>query len=48
MTILSVITLSALVLISLSHLAVVRAEKLDRRQKSLVPVRAKRSDIRRD
>jgi len=39
MTILLMITLSALVLIGVSHLAASRAQKLDQRQKSLVPVR---------
>lgn len=48
MTILSMITLSALVLISLSHMAAIHAEKQERRQKSLVPVRGNPSDIRRD
>ncbi|CAN7506505.1 hypothetical protein LJR235_003448 [Pararhizobium sp. LjRoot235] len=38
MTIISMITLSALVLIGLSHMAASRAQKLDQRQKSLVPV----------
>jgi len=39
MTILLMITLSALVLIGVSHMAASRAQKLDQRQKSLVPVR---------
>lgn len=38
MTILLMITLSALVLIGVSHMAASRAQKLDQRQKSLVPV----------
>ena len=39
MTILLMITLSALVLIGVSHMAASRAQKLDQRPKSLVPVR---------
>lgn len=38
MTIISMITLSALILIGLSHMAASRAQKLEQRQKSLVPV----------
>ncbi|WP_156392584.1 hypothetical protein [Rhizobium sp. Root482] len=38
MTIISMITLSALVLVCLSHLAAIRAQRQERKQKSLVPV----------
>lgn len=39
MTILSMITLSALVLVSMSHLAAIRAQKQEQKQQRLVPVR---------
>ncbi|MBP1859491.1 hypothetical protein [Rhizobium herbae] len=46
MTILSMITLSALVLICLSHMAASRAQKQDRKQRSFVPVRVRYSGRR--
>ncbi|WP_275789282.1 hypothetical protein [Pararhizobium gei] len=48
MTILSMITLSALVLISLSHMAAIRADKQSRRRQTMVPVRMNRPRLRRD
>lgn len=39
MTIISMITLSALILIGLSHIAASRTLEREQRQKSLVPVR---------
>ena len=39
MTIISMITLSALILIGLSHVAASRTQEREQRQKSLVPVR---------
>ncbi len=46
MTIISMISLSALVLVCASHMAAMRAQKHERRQKSLVPVRVNRPGYR--
>ena len=46
MTIISMITLSALVLICMSHMAATRAQKQEQKQQSLVPVRIRYSGRR--